>query len=160
MYFFSETSGSIAPGGSIPLGNWNVAGYQQITLHAWVKGGSGTAYLQLYFNGLQAGSETLTITPSSFSWSVDIITRTYPVFAPTLGVVLGTPSWSSQMDFKMRLYAACCEPKQGVLSGLMTRLFGRPTPAADGEPHRTLGRDVDMESLLPEQPPSDTGQTE
>jgi hypothetical protein len=146
MYFFAETSKTITQ--STPVGTWNVAGYQQINVHAWVKGGSGTVYMETYFNNLSAVQEKLTIGPvGAGGWNIAILTRTYPVYAPTLSVVLYNPS--TQMDFTLRLYAGCCEPPMGFFS----RLF-RIKPAEDGEPHRRLSKDVDMNALLrsPDQP--------
>ena len=70
-----------------------------------------------------------------------VIAKTYPVHAPTLGVVLYNPS--TQLDFTLRLYAACCEPPPGLL----TRLF-RIRPAEDGEPQRRRSQAVDIDTLL------------
>jgi hypothetical protein len=140
MYFFAETSKTITQ--STPLGSWNVAGYQQINLHALVQGGSGSVYMELYFNNLSAAQEKLTIGPvGPGGWNIATLTKTYPVYAPTLSIVLYNPS--TQMDFKLRLYSACCEPSKGFL----TRLFGARA-AKDGEAHRELDTKVVTDELV------------
>jgi hypothetical protein len=147
MYFFAETSKTIT--GSTPVGSWNVAGYQQINVHAWVQGGSGTVYMETYFNNLSAFQEQLTIGPvGPGGWNIKILTRTYPVHAPKLSIVLYNPS--TQMDFLLRLYASCCERRRAFTPPFRTRL------AEDGEPHRKLSEDVDVDTLLraPEQRPA------
>jgi len=161
VYFYSRTSMTMPAGVSTPIGNWNLAGYQQVNVHAWVKGGSGTSYLQLAFDHLQAAGEPLTIgPPGPGGWNVAILAKPFPVFAPTLSAVLNNSS-PSQLDFELRLYAACCEPPPGIVSmvasGLM-KLAGRQRSAGDGETHRTLGRSVDMGSLLetPQQAPTES----
>jgi hypothetical protein len=138
MYFFSDTSMHI--GASTAVGSWNVAGYQQINVHAWVKGGSGTVYMETYFNNLSAYQEKLTIGPvGPGGWNIALFTKTYAVHAPTMSVVLYNPS--TPMDFTLRLYAACCEAP----SGLITRLL--PRRAGDGEIHRRLNERVDIDGL-------------
>jgi hypothetical protein len=150
MYFFAETSKSITQ--SAPLGSWNVAGYQQVNMHIWIGGTSGSVYLEVYFNNYSLGAEKLTI-PSG--WSFAALSKTYPVYAPTLSAVLYNPS--TPMNVVMRLYSACCESKPSVFSFLKRR-----TAAADGEAYRTLDRDVDMDSLLAasQLPPSERGATD
>ena len=158
MYFFAEQSGVVTQ--STPLGSWDVSGYQQVNVHAWVRGATGSVYMETYFNQLSAAQEKLTIGPvGPGGWNIATITRTYPVFAPTLSILLYNPS--TQMDFRIRLYAACCEPKPGGLSlaaSRLAQLFGRSKAAADGEAHRALGREVDAERLLrgPEEPGSES----
>jgi hypothetical protein len=100
----------------------------------------------LYFDNYAVANEKLTI-PSGLTFA--ILAKTYPVHAPTLSAVLYNPS--SQMNFMMRLYAACCESKPGVFlqaaSGL--GLFKRRMAAAAGEPYRTLDQPVDLDRLEP-----------
>jgi hypothetical protein len=144
MYFFADTS-KPAITGTVPIGTWNVAGYQQINVHAWVRGGSGTVSMWLYFDQLLAATETFTIGPvAPGAQGVAIVTRTCPVYAPQLHVVFGNPL-TTPTDFRLRLYAACCEPPQ---RSLLTRLF-RIRPAEDGEPQRKLSTDVDIDALIP-----------
>ena len=96
--------------------------------------------METYFNNLSAIQEKLTIgPPGPEGWNTAILTRTYPVDAPTLSIVLYNPS--TPMDFLLRLYAACCE-------GRRPRLF-QSRLAEDGEPHRKLRDDVDVDALLP-----------
>lgn len=114
MYFFDQYSGPISQ--STPLGQWDVSGYQQVAMHAWAKGpGATTLYLELYFDNMSAAHEKLTIGPATpGSWNIVTLAKVYPVFAPKLSIVLYNPS--AQIDFTMRLYAACCEAKSGLAS--------------------------------------------
>jgi hypothetical protein len=139
MYFFSETSLNIST--STAVGSWNVAGYQELNLHIWAKGGQGTLYMESYFNNLSAYSETLTIgSPGPGGWSTVMLTRTYPVLAPKLTVVLYNPT--TPVDFMLRLYAACCEAPSGVIGRLLP-----PKRPLEGDAERKLNERVDVEAL-------------
>ncbi|MFO1412727.1 MAG: hypothetical protein U1F10_02205 [Burkholderiales bacterium] len=91
-----------------PLGQWNVAGYSQVHVHMWIKGPGGSkVYPDIYFNSLSPFQETLQIGPADpGDWNVVTLAKVYPVFAPTLSIVLYNPS--APLSFSMRLYAACC----------------------------------------------------
>lgn len=139
MFFFSETSKSIST--STAVGSWNVAGYQQVNVHALVRGGAGTVYMECYFNNLSAYHEKLTIGPGGpGGFNIAILAKTYPVHAPTFSIVLYNPS--TPMDFTVRLYAACCEAPRGLIA----RLFPA-WRAAEGEANRTLDQRVDIDAL-------------
>lgn len=144
MYFFSDTSLHINT--STVIGYWNVAGYQQINVHAYVQGGPGSVYMESSFNNLSAYSEKLTIAaagPGNFA----VVTRTYQVYAPTLSIVLYNPS--APMDFKLRLYAACCQAP----SGLIARLFPMKQ-TIEGDAQRKLNAPVDIDPLTSDFPPA------
>jgi hypothetical protein len=149
MYFFAQTF--LTPiTTSTAVGSWNVAGYQQINVHAWAQGatGPGSVIMKTYFDSLEAYSELLRFAAATpGAPNVTVLAKTYPAHAPTLSVVLYNPS--TQMDFELRLYAACCEPPPGLLG----RLFPIRR-AEDGEPHRRLSQAVDIEALVsvPHQP--------
>jgi hypothetical protein len=156
MYFFDQTSTTITQ--ATQIGSWNVAGYQQINLHALVTGAPGTVWMGVSFNNLDAVEERLTISAPPGGLGFAILTRTYPVCAPTLSVIVNS---SVQIDFRMQLYAACCEPQQSGLTrafSRLARLFGGSAAAADGEAYRRLGRDVAIDDSLrraPDQPASE-----
>jgi hypothetical protein len=107
MDFFYQTSRTINT--STPLGQWDVGGFREVAVHMLFKGAGGAkVYPELYFNGLSVGSEAVTIGPAGpGSWNFAVIAKVYPVFAPTLSIVLYNPS--APMDVEMRLYATCCE---------------------------------------------------
>lgn len=148
MYFFSDTSLHVTT--SVAVGSWNVAGYQQLNLHVWAKGGPGALYMESYFNNLSAFSETLTIgSPGPGGWNIVKLTRTYPVLAPKFSVVLYNPP--TPVDFMLRLYAACCEAP----SGLVARLFRGKTIEGDAE--RKLKQSVDIEALERSSIPVESG---
>jgi hypothetical protein len=106
MHFYYEMDRTIVS--STPLGQWDLSGYREVAVHMSIKGpGGAKVYPEFYFNGLSAAQETLTVGPAGpDGWNVTILTKVYPVFAPTLGIVLYNPT--AQMELKMRLYAACC----------------------------------------------------
>jgi hypothetical protein len=132
MYFFYETSTTITT--STPIGQWDLSGYSQVAVHMWVKGAGGAKVgAELYFNSLSAAQETLTIGPSGpGGWNIAILSKVYPVFAPTFSLVLYNPS--AQMDFALRLYASCCGTS-------------RATPIAD-QRKRVLKKAVRMDALI------------
>jgi hypothetical protein len=139
MYFFSQTFLNVTANTGL-VGSWNVAGYERINVHAWVRGGSGSVGMLFYFNNLQAYAETLTIGPvGPGGWNIASFTRTYSVHAPTLSIVLNNPT--TNMDFDLRLYAACCAP-----SGFFAKLFPAKQ-VIEGDAERKLNLPVDIEAL-------------
>ena len=149
MYFFSDTSLSFST--ATAVGSWNVAGYQQINLHAWVKGGSGSVYLVAHFNNLLAYQERLTIGPvGPGGWNIAILTKSYPVHAPTLTVTLSDPP--TPTEFKLRLYAACCEAPGGLIGRLLW-----PKQTIEGDLQRKLSEPIDLDALARVSPPAEAG---
>jgi hypothetical protein len=151
MYFFHETSLQVSQ--SRGLGQWDLSGYREFALHAWIKGAGGAScYLEIYFNGLSAAGEQLTIggtTPGG--WGISTLAKTYPVFAPRMAVVLYNPS--GPLDLMMRLYAACCEseadstPPAGPSPWNRVKgMLGRKEPVRR-EDQRVLSPTVDLASL-------------
>jgi hypothetical protein len=153
MYFFQQFSGPISQ--STVIGSWDVSGYQQIAIQAWAQGPSGaTLQLNGYFNNLIGVDEKLTLGPAPSSFA--ILTKVYPVYAPTLHVVLSNPSAS--LNVKVRLYAACCEPptRLTILRKYIGRALAGATPTASAEDHRKLSGPLDLVDLIgsAEQPAS------
>jgi hypothetical protein len=107
MDFFYQTSRTINT--TTPLGQWNVGGFREVAVHMKFQGAGGAkVFPELYFNGLSAASEAVTIGPAGpGGWNIRVMAKVYPVFAPTLSIVLYNPS--APIDFEMRLYATCCE---------------------------------------------------
>lgn len=137
MYFFSDTSLKVTA--STVVGYWNVAGYQQINVQAWVQGAPGSIYLTGSFNNLVGFNEKLTIAtagPGNFA----LLTRTYPIHAPNMSIVLYNPS--TPMDVMIRLYAACCEARSGFIAWLLPAKQLR-----EGDAERRLNEPVDLEAL-------------
>jgi hypothetical protein len=134
MYFFSETKLNIS--GSTVVGSWNVAGYQQLNVQAYAQGGAGSVQLNCYFNNLISYDEKVIISPAS---SFGLLSRTYAIYAPTLSIVLSNPT--GPMQCRVRLYAACCEPR----IGLIARLF--PPKTIEGDAERKLNQPIDIEAL-------------
>jgi len=130
MDLYYETSGNIST--ATPVGQWNVRGFREVAVHMWFKGAGGAkVYPELYFNGLSAAQETVTIGPAGpGGWNIAIVTKVYPVFAPTLAIVLYNPS--VPMDFQLRLCAACCD--------------GGKTPRSKAA--RTIAKKLDMAKLV------------
>jgi hypothetical protein len=124
MDFFYQASRTINT--TTPLGYWDVGGFREVAVHMWFKGAGGAkVFAELSFNGLSAAHEEVTIGPAPpGDWNIAIIAKVYPVFAPTLSIVLYNPSAS--MDFQIRLYATCCEPEFSF-----RRLFGGRVAARD-----------------------------
>jgi hypothetical protein len=135
MHFFSETSLNIST--TTVVGSWNVAGYQQLNVQAYANGASGSVQLNCYFNNLVGYDEKITIAPGS---SFGLLTRVYPVYAPTLSIVLSNPT--GPMACKVRLYAACCVARIGFIA----RLFQAKTFEGDAE--RKLNQPVDIDALM------------
>ena len=55
---------------------WNLAGYQQINVQVWVKGGAGKVYMDFYFNNLSAYQEELVIGGvGPGGWGIATLTR-------------------------------------------------------------------------------------
>lgn len=134
MYFYSETSLNIST--STVVGSWNVAGYQQLNVQAYALGAPGRVQLNCYFNNLVGYDEHVTIAPGS---SFGLLSRTYAIYAPTLSIVLSNPT--GPMQCRVRLYAACCEPR----IGLIARLF--PPKTIEGDAERKLNQPIDIEAL-------------
>jgi hypothetical protein len=137
MDFFYQTSRTINT--TTPLGQWDVGGFREVAVHMWFKGAGGAkVYPELYFNGLSAATETVNIGPAApGDWNIAIMTKVYPVFAPTLSIVLYNPS--APMDFQMRLYATCCETGSSL-----RQLFGGRAAPRD----RTISSTADLASLV------------
>lgn len=138
MDFFYQTTRTINT--TTPLGQWNVGGFREVAVHMKFQGAGGAkVYPELYFNNLSAATEPVTIGPAGpGGWNVVVIAKVYPVFAPTLSIVLYNPS--APIDLEMRLYATCCETGFSF-----AKLFGGQGAARD----RTISGTADLASLAP-----------
>jgi hypothetical protein len=138
--FFYQARGTINT--STPLGQWDVGGFREVAVHLWFQGPEGaTVQPTLSFNNLTSASEIVTIGPSpgpGYPGS-EVLAKVYPVFAPTLGIVLYNPDGA--IDFYIRLYATCCETGTSKIG----KLFGGWAARRD----RTISGTVDLASLIP-----------
>ena len=135
MDFFYQASGTINT--STPLGQWDVGGYREVAVHLWFQGAGGAkVFPTLSYNNLTAANEELTLgpAPAPGGSGTAILAKVYPIFAPTLAIVLYNPGAS--MAYQLRLYATCCE------TGFSLKLpFGKRK--------RTISGTADLASLDP-----------
>jgi hypothetical protein len=100
MHFFDEVP-QFQITQSTPIRTWDLSGYKEFNIHGWFRApANSTVYAEIYFNNISGRRETINI-PTIAIW-----TRTMPVFAPRVSLVLYNPS--APMDVQFRVYAACC----------------------------------------------------
>ena len=88
---------------SVAVKTWDVSSFTQVAVHCWFSGQpNGWVKLLVYFDNLEYGNEVIMFN----SGGVASPGRVYPVFAPTMSIVLSRPSGSMQAD--VRVYTACC----------------------------------------------------
>jgi hypothetical protein len=121
---------------STPIRAWDLSGYKEFNIHGWFRApATSTVYAEIYFNNLSGRREAITVN------GIALWTRTIPIFAPRVSLVLYNPS--APTDAQFRIYAACCPDRPRLTftplrRRPLTETRVLPTELAAFEPSRAI----------------------